>query len=394
MPPVTARRRLVESQPSPSSFGIQPVGATGNNLIAADHVTAGNTGGATSRDASLNLADLPANVFQTPAISRKPVVVPAFDLGAQILMAACFHAFTAHSQTSPGARVCIVSTRAQNTIPDRTAQSQNPSTPSNLTVNRIDLVYPMLWQGPPFLPLDRPIVASHEPGAKTSGSGNGSSHDRDMATSGRVDGGDSSGARRPAPNDHLLVDRPTDGVTFGRSDDLDAWLVADLIQSAQRLAVENKEAGPACTLSAGCTELASGKGAGPGVAASDSIGFDWADFVPGLSPEPLKSDLAIADAGDKGTQAAFIDPDDVADQSDSSSSISSPISWSEAMAYSRQVSKPADEPAVPDQSIEPLSHTQPEVLADLKQAVLLTRDAFNAWMNFARRSPAFKITKR
>jgi hypothetical protein len=151
----------------------------------------------------------------------------------------------------------------------------------------------------------------------------------------------------------ILRDRANDFVPFGRSGDVEAWLLAGLIQSTE------------------------------GAPADDR---DRVNLVVANSPEPLLPESTDSDDDEIGINST--DPDLGFDPSENPGM----ISWAEAMAYAHAHPEARKAEALVVKPPDRLSQPSAEMSDDLKQAMLLTRDALNAWMGVIRRNSPFVMS--
>ena len=176
-------------------------------------------------------------------------------------------------------------------------------------------------------------------------------------------------------------------VPFSRIDNLDAGLWAGLIQSAERVLAGDGEASSFTPALARVTsKLEGGLPGEPHVALDEWIDFDGPDLIFAELARPDPSDLAIAEMEGGSIPilgaAGELDPAESLDV----------LPWSEAQTYDRRDSEPVVQPTHPLKTSDPVC--EPPISSDLKQAILLTKDALNAWVNLVRRGSALKVTKR
>ncbi len=190
---------------------------------------------------------------------------------------------------------------------------------------------------------------------------------------------------RPAESALAKPEVVTEIVPFGRSDDLEAWLLAGLMQAADQVPHPEQTEAPAPTPAPARCELENGPICDAALAAEQLVESDWADVVAAASVEPLQPDLATSKVDE--TQTPGVESDVAFDSAENPTM----MSWSEAMASVHGDGESELNCAPGPQS--GALHSE-AISADLKQAMLLTRDAFNAWMNLVRRGSTFKITKR
>ncbi len=176
-------------------------------------------------------------------------------------------------------------------------------------------------------------------------------------------------------------------VPLSRIDNLDAGLWAGLIQSAEHVLAEDRVPSSSTpVLAQSSSQPESGLPGGPNVTPDEWIECAGTDLIAADSAWPDPSDPGIADeeAGSMpilGADRAF-DPALSPDL----------LPWSQAQAYDRRDSEPVVAPAQPLSAPDAVS--KPEISLELKQAILLTKDALNAWVNLVRRGSVLKVTKR
>jgi hypothetical protein len=192
--------------------------------------------------------------------------------------------------------------------------------------------------------------------------------------------------KEPASPRNEVAPEPVN-VPISRIDNLEAGLWAGLIQSAEHVVAEDRKA-PSSTppLARLFSKLEHGLPRSPHVALDEWLDFDGADLIGAESTQAVPSDLVIAD--EEGGSIPILGSDRGFDP------VESPdlVPWPDALAFDRRDFEPVVGPAHPLKTTDVVS--QPEISSDLKQALLLTKDAFNAWMNLVRRGSSFKITKR
>jgi len=192
--------------------------------------------------------------------------------------------------------------------------------------------------------------------------------------------------KEPASTRNRVAAEPVDA-PFSRIDNLEAGLWAGLIQSAERVLAEDRDASSSTPeLARLSSKLEHGFPGVRQVTLDEWIDFDGTDLIGAGSAQPVPSDREIFE--DEGESIG------VQDSVRSFDSVESPelMSWSEAQAYDRRDSEPSVKPVHPLKPTDLV--TRPGMSSDLKQAILLTKDALNAWMNLVLRGSSFKITKR
>ncbi len=176
-------------------------------------------------------------------------------------------------------------------------------------------------------------------------------------------------------------------VSVSRIDNLEAGLWAGLIQSAEHVLAENRDASSSTPVLAQLSsQLDGGLPGGPDITLDEWIDFEGAGLIGAESIQPDPSVLEIAD--EEGGSIPILgavrelDPVEGPDV----------LPWSDALAYDRRDSEPVVKPAHPLNTPDVVSEAP--ISSDLKQAIILTKDAFNAWVNLVRRGSALKVTKR
>lgn len=195
--------------------------------------------------------------------------------------------------------------------------------------------------------------------------------------------------------DDLATQKPgqfAERIPFGRSDDLQAWLLAGLLQT-QEMARPEIAADSTVMPSAAPhpAQVAAKTSIGAFPVIDESTGLDWdevaAASVQPLQPEPSMAESERVETPVEGVETPVVDSDGDFDNG----SQTGVLSWAEATGNDR-----VDSTLGLGAANSPLSARADgaAISAELKHAVILTRDAFSAWMNLVRRGSTFKVTTR
>jgi len=359
--PVVSPRRTVEPYESRM------------HLIAAHHVRLPKTDDVEVKASSETWPDLPSNVFQTRPIVFEPMVISG-DLNGGV-------AYDLNRMAEGIGIKAPTGGRAQST----TGPAKVTGTLAGLPSKYEPLAISGDLNGGVAYDLNRMAEGI---GIKAPSRSGAQSSTGPAKAAGALPGLASKIKKKPAVVRHTVVAQP--GIApFSRIDNLEAGLWAGLIQSAEHTLAEDTAASPSTPslprLSAHVESMLSG---GPHTPLVLSIDFDGWDLIDADSAATVRSDRAIADEVDgsiriSGSVNGF----------ESGESLEL-LPWAEAMAFDRRDSEPSVTRTHPSKTTGTASVFEPEISSDLKQAISLTKDALNAWMNLVRRGSSFQITKR
>jgi hypothetical protein len=174
-------------------------------------------------------------------------------------------------------------------------------------------------------------------------------------------------------------------VPFGRSDDLAAWLLAGMLTAPKPVVAAEQKAALTCDLhrpsaALDCVEL-------PG------CGFDTDDEPGDLARTAAVAIAAVPDSPSDAGENSWLPAIDF-DASPDYCENRSTLSWREATASAGPPLERNDGPSLGSDRSGRISHPQPDISADLQRAMVLTRDAFEAWLTFVRNGSPIEITKR
>jgi hypothetical protein len=387
-------------------------------LIAAHHFRLPANDELSSRDNPVIWPDLPDSVFQTPPLAFEHLAVSgdlkgalAYDLDLMAVELGIEMPITSRTQL-PSDR-SLSPYRKGRTIPSSIHEEEKAGHPSLGRVPRgsvlrsqsrqVAALLPVLFQGTvrpltfdasPHPVEGNPKNASldlRSPSPRPGGSartaceeGPGARAQQNGPASQRPDNPFNSGISSPQPSlghEQMLGASapalPTFDAPFSRIENLEAGLWAGLIQSANGASADERVAfSPAPVLADLSSQSENRLHKRPPPTIDELLEFAGADLLGATCAQPVPSDPdTTEDDGGSPTVGSVecLEPQESPELMPWSDALASDRRDSESVVRSEPLLKPAG------------AVSKPEMSSELKQALLLTKDALNAWFNLVRR---------